>query len=112
MVTIRRGRIHGWTFRNLFLRGALALAQTGTTAGGTIDGPLTCDITDIGEVNDDIDEPVRDIQVDGNNVSGGQDDCEFIGEAQTEDRIEGDLHCTTSYLGAPVNVVGTWQMSR
>jgi hypothetical protein len=93
--------------------GTLALAQTGTTAAGTIDGPLTCDISDVGEVNDDLDgEPVEGIQVDGTDVSWSQDNCEFTGETQNDDRIEGDLNCTTSYLGVPVNVVGTWQMSR
>lgn len=93
--------------------GTLALTQTGTTAEGTIDGPLTCDIPEIGELDEDLnDEPVEGIQVDGDNVSWNEDNCEFAGEAQNDDRIEGDLNCTASYLGVPVNIVGTWQMSR
>jgi hypothetical protein len=96
-----------------FAAGTLALTQTGTTAGGTIDGRVSCDIPEIGAFTDDVDdEPVEGIQVDGTGVSWSQDNCEFTGEAQNDDRIEGDLNCTTSYLGAPVNIVGTWQMSR
>lgn len=93
--------------------GTLALTQTGTTAEGTIDGPLTCNISEVAEVDDNLNqEPVEGIQVDGNNVSWSQDNCEFAGEVQNDDRIEGDLNCTTSSLGVPVDIVGTWQMNR
>ncbi len=90
--------------------GALFLNQTGSMAIGTIDGPISCE--GVEEFTQQVEGPVENIQVNGENISWSKDDCQVAGEVRTADRIDGDLSCTTAYLGTPVTITGVWQMSR
>lgn len=90
--------------------GALFLNQTRSMAAGTIDGPISCE--GVEEFTQQVEGPVENVQVNGDNISWSQDDCQVTGEVRTVDRIDGDLSCTTMYLGTPVTIRGVWQMSR
>ena len=94
------------------ISGDLFLNQSGNTASGTFDGSTRCENPDLGSITDNVDGPVAGIQVDGDNVSWSKDGCELDGEFDGDDRVEGDLTCTTEYLGIPVTIEGTWQLSR
>jgi hypothetical protein len=94
------------------ISGALFLNQSGDVASGTFDGSTSCEVPEIGEENESVEGPVEGIQVDGDNVSWSGDGCDLTGEFESEDRIAGDLACTTTYLDIPVAIEGTWQMSR
>ena len=92
--------------------GVLSLNQSGSTASGAYDGPVTCILPIIGDVDEDVDDPVTGIQVDGNDVSWTKENCVLDGEVEDEDRIEGTMHCETEFNDLPVTVEGTWQMSQ
>jgi hypothetical protein len=94
------------------ISGDLFLNQSGNTASGTFDGSTHCENPDLGSVNNSADGPVAGIQVDGDNVSWSKDSCDLDGEFDGDDRVQGDLTCTTAYLGVPVTIEGTWQLSR
>jgi hypothetical protein len=94
------------------IQGSAFLDQDGNTASGTFDGSTHCENPDLGSETNNSDGPVAGIQVDGDNVSWSKDGCDLDGEFQTADRVTGDLTCTTSYLGVPLTIEGTWQLSR